>query len=125
MHILCQVYAQVQVLFRGAPDLLDEFKQFLPDPNANNANASLAPAGVGSMPVQSMPIAMAPSGVAGRKGTAMVGGVPPAMAYRPGPHVYQQAAVVSTDASKYKRMAPGSFPVGAKVGEVKQKLLIC
>ncbi|KAJ2812352.1 Transcriptional regulatory protein sin3, partial [Coemansia sp. 'formosensis'] len=25
------VYAQVQVLFSGAPDLLDEFKQFLPD----------------------------------------------------------------------------------------------
>ncbi|KAJ3159591.1 Transcriptional regulatory protein sin3 [Geranomyces michiganensis] len=30
-----EVYAQVQVLFKGAPDLLDEFKQFLPD-NSNN-----------------------------------------------------------------------------------------
>ncbi|KAH6578977.1 hypothetical protein BASA61_010573 [Batrachochytrium salamandrivorans] len=26
-----EVYSQVQILFRGAPDLLDEFKQFLPD----------------------------------------------------------------------------------------------
>ncbi|KAJ3014687.1 Transcriptional regulatory protein sin3 [Thoreauomyces humboldtii] len=32
-----KVYAQVQVLFKGAPDLLDEFKQFLPD-NSNNNN---------------------------------------------------------------------------------------
>ncbi|RKO96346.1 PAH2 domain-containing protein, partial [Caulochytrium protostelioides] len=28
------VYAQVTVLFNGAPDLLEEFKQFLPDDSA-------------------------------------------------------------------------------------------
>eukprot|EP00842_Homolaphlyctis_polyrhiza_P000610 jgi/Hompol1/154/HPOL_005247-RA len=38
-----EVYAQVQVLFDGAPDLLDEFKQFLPD-NSNNAAAAAAAA---------------------------------------------------------------------------------
>ncbi|KAJ3380210.1 Transcriptional regulatory protein sin3 [Lobulomyces angularis] len=31
-----EVYAEVENLFQGAPDLLDEFKQFLPDPNSNN-----------------------------------------------------------------------------------------
>ncbi|GAA5903408.1 uncharacterized protein JCM6883_004995 [Sporobolomyces salmoneus] len=30
-----EVYAQVTELFRGAPDLLDEFKQFLPDTSAS------------------------------------------------------------------------------------------
>ncbi|KAI9137913.1 hypothetical protein BKA69DRAFT_1041309 [Paraphysoderma sedebokerense] len=30
-----EVYSQVTVLFKGAPDLLDEFKQFLPDPALN------------------------------------------------------------------------------------------
>jgi paired amphipathic helix protein Sin3a len=29
-----EVYAQVQVLFKSAKDLLDEFKQFLPDTSA-------------------------------------------------------------------------------------------
>ncbi|KAJ3147061.1 Transcriptional regulatory protein sin3 [Geranomyces variabilis] len=33
-----EVYAQVQVLFKGAPDLLDEFKQFLPDTSNNGQN---------------------------------------------------------------------------------------
>lgn len=31
------MYAQVTQLFRGAPDLIDEFKMFLPDINANAA----------------------------------------------------------------------------------------
>lgn len=42
-----EVYAQVRVLFDGAPDLLDEFKQFLPDtssPAANLTNQNVAPA---------------------------------------------------------------------------------
>ncbi|RKO92645.1 hypothetical protein BDK51DRAFT_18371 [Blyttiomyces helicus] len=34
------VYAQVQVLFKGAPDLLDEFKQFLPDTSAAQPTGS-------------------------------------------------------------------------------------
>lgn len=33
---LAQVYAQVTVLFEGAKDLLDEFKQFLPDTSAQS-----------------------------------------------------------------------------------------
>ncbi|RIB10495.1 hypothetical protein C2G38_1979696 [Gigaspora rosea] len=32
------VYSQVQVLFKNAPDLLDEFKQFLPDTSGNVAS---------------------------------------------------------------------------------------
>ncbi|CAG8461919.1 45_t:CDS:10 [Acaulospora morrowiae] len=35
-----EVYSQVQVLFKSAPDLLDEFKQFLPD-----TSGSVAPGG--------------------------------------------------------------------------------
>lgn len=38
---LCQVYAQVTILFKKAPDLLDEFKQFLPD----TSNGAAAPQG--------------------------------------------------------------------------------
>ncbi|KAJ1667819.1 hypothetical protein EV178_001016 [Coemansia sp. RSA 1646] len=40
------VYAQVHILFASAPDLLDEFKQFLPDTSesATGANASGSPA---------------------------------------------------------------------------------
>ncbi|KAI8928211.1 hypothetical protein BC831DRAFT_412149 [Entophlyctis helioformis] len=38
-----EVYAQVQVLFMGAPDLLDEFKQFLPDNNPQPAQPAQQP----------------------------------------------------------------------------------
>ncbi|KAJ2220449.1 Transcriptional regulatory protein sin3, partial [Coemansia sp. RSA 485] len=46
-----EVYAQVQVLFSSAPDLLDEFKQFLPDTSesaGSSAGAGAASAGIGS-----------------------------------------------------------------------------
>ncbi|CAG8603504.1 7985_t:CDS:10 [Funneliformis mosseae] len=36
-----EVYAQVQVLFKNAPDLLDEFKQFLPDNSGNFPSGGL------------------------------------------------------------------------------------
>nr|CAG8500348.1 9542_t:CDS:10 [Entrophospora candida] len=36
-----EVYAQVQVLFNNAPDLLDEFKQFLPDISGNTPQGGL------------------------------------------------------------------------------------
>ncbi|KAJ2723071.1 hypothetical protein GGI07_002898 [Coemansia sp. Benny D115] len=71
-----EVYAQVQVLFASAPDLLDEFKQFLPDTNesagaaaagqntsaavATSPGTAYARAGVVAAPGQ-MPGAMAPS----------------------------------------------------------------
>ncbi|KAJ1726916.1 Transcriptional regulatory protein sin3, partial [Coemansia biformis] len=44
-----EVYGQVQHLFSSAPDLLDEFKQFLPDTSEAGAGAS-ALTGVGSPP---------------------------------------------------------------------------
>ncbi|CAM0137869.1 unnamed protein product [Umbelopsis sp. WA50703] len=42
-----EVYAQVQVLFNGSVDLLDEFKQFLPDTSGNATAASSALFGLG------------------------------------------------------------------------------
>ncbi|KAI9028606.1 hypothetical protein DFJ74DRAFT_659454 [Hyaloraphidium curvatum] len=47
-----EVYNQVQILFKGAPDLLEEFKQFLPDNNAPNAGGGLfgPPPSMGSGP---------------------------------------------------------------------------
>ncbi|TPX57792.1 hypothetical protein PhCBS80983_g03578 [Powellomyces hirtus] len=50
-----EVYAQVQVLFKGAPDLLDEFKQFLPDNsnNGQNQNQLAAFGRAGGLPVLS------------------------------------------------------------------------
>jgi len=38
---MLQVYAQVQVLFKSAPDLLEEFKQFLPDNSGNFPSGGL------------------------------------------------------------------------------------
>ncbi|KAJ3048832.1 Transcriptional regulatory protein sin3 [Rhizophlyctis rosea] len=43
------VYAQVQVLFKGAPDLLDEFKQFLPDNSNNQGQGGLGALGRGGL----------------------------------------------------------------------------
>lgn len=62
LHIL-QVYAQVTTLFHGAPDLLDEFKQFLPDTSGEagatpaggilGAGAARGPAGASKRPASS------------------------------------------------------------------------
>ncbi|CCH41931.1 Transcriptional regulatory protein [Wickerhamomyces ciferrii] len=38
---IAEVYGQVTVLFQNAPDLLDDFKQFLPDTNGNAAGGLL------------------------------------------------------------------------------------
>jgi paired amphipathic helix protein Sin3a len=43
-----EVYSQVTRLFEGAPDLLDDFKQFLPDNSAQQAGVAIA--GGRSMP---------------------------------------------------------------------------
>jgi paired amphipathic helix protein Sin3a len=43
-----EVYGQVTRLFEGAPDLLDDFKQFLPDNSAQQPGAPIA--GARSMP---------------------------------------------------------------------------
>ncbi|KAJ2797518.1 Transcriptional regulatory protein sin3, partial [Coemansia helicoidea] len=44
-----EVYAQVQLLFSSAPDLLDEFKQFLPDTSEpGTGGGALAGMGIGS-----------------------------------------------------------------------------
>ncbi|KAG6868490.1 hypothetical protein C0993_002028 [Termitomyces sp. T159_Od127] len=49
-----QVYVQVQLLFKDAPDLLDEFKDFLPEAVASGQNQGLAilpqPVAPGSVP---------------------------------------------------------------------------
>jgi paired amphipathic helix protein Sin3a len=36
---IAEVYQQVTILFQNAPDLLEDFKQFLPDPDANPTGA--------------------------------------------------------------------------------------
>ncbi|KAJ3220080.1 Transcriptional regulatory protein sin3 [Dinochytrium kinnereticum] len=48
-----EVYSQVQVLFKNAPDLLDEFKQFLPDTSAPGGGG--APGGRGASTGVRMP----------------------------------------------------------------------
>ncbi|SCZ99390.1 BZ3500_MvSof-1268-A1-R1_Chr3-1g05987 [Microbotryum saponariae] len=53
------VYAQVTILFRSAPDLLDEFKQFLPDTSAE--------AGAQPQVGQPVPGPRGPTAVAGQK----------------------------------------------------------
>lgn len=47
-----QVYAQVTTLFHSAPDLLDEFKQFLPDTSAEGQAAAAASQAAASAPAQ-------------------------------------------------------------------------
>ncbi|KAJ3145353.1 Transcriptional regulatory protein sin3 [Irineochytrium annulatum] len=46
-----EVYSSVSVLFKNAPDLLDEFKQFLPDTSAKPAPVSKMPP-VGNFPTE-------------------------------------------------------------------------
>jgi paired amphipathic helix protein Sin3a len=48
-----EVYSQVTRLFAGAPDLLDDFKQFLPDNNASQAAGTPLPGNRGMPPVGS------------------------------------------------------------------------
>lgn len=40
---IAEVYSQVTILFQNAPDLLDDFKQFLPDTNGQTNGSSLLP----------------------------------------------------------------------------------
>ncbi|KAJ2493505.1 hypothetical protein IWW37_000594 [Coemansia sp. RSA 2050] len=68
-----EVYAQVQVLFAGAPDLLDEFKQFLPDKSQSAGSPSAA--APYARPVDGS--ASQGQSVAGQHG---MGGVPESMA---------------------------------------------
>ncbi|KAJ2100832.1 hypothetical protein GGI16_003605 [Coemansia sp. S142-1] len=68
------VYAQVQVLFAGAPDLLDEFKQFLPD-TSESAGSMGSPTTPYARPVGGSSSQGQP--VAGQHG---MGGVPESMA---------------------------------------------
>ena len=42
------MYDQVTILFKSAPDLIDEFKQFLPDPNGSNGGLFGVLAGAGA-----------------------------------------------------------------------------
>ncbi|CAG8538127.1 9245_t:CDS:10 [Acaulospora colombiana] len=48
-----EVYSQVQKLFKSAPDLLDQFKQFLPDTSGNVASGGLYPPQTHGTPKQS------------------------------------------------------------------------
>jgi paired amphipathic helix protein Sin3a len=55
-----EVYSQVTRLFEGAPDLLDDFKQFLPDtsgqqPGAPMTGRSMPPVGSFAPPPSTLP----------------------------------------------------------------------
>ncbi|KAJ3385626.1 Transcriptional regulatory protein sin3 [Entophlyctis sp. JEL0112] len=77
-----EVYAQVQVLFKGAPDLLDEFKHFLPEVNSSGPPKAAGPTvrGVGA----NMPPMGNWSGNDARRGSA-TGSMPPVSAPQPPP----------------------------------------
>lgn len=47
---ITEVYSQVTRLFEGAPDLLDDFKQFLPDTSAQQQPGAPIAGGARSMP---------------------------------------------------------------------------
>ncbi|KAJ2337272.1 hypothetical protein GGI00_000343 [Coemansia sp. RSA 2681] len=63
-----EVYAQVQVLFSGAPDLLDEFKQFLPDTSESAGSPTTAYARAAGGPASQ-----------GQSGQLGMGGMPESM----------------------------------------------
>ena len=50
-----EVYAQVTVLFQNAPDLLDDFKKFLPDASAPQSTTTPAPVNGGTFYPQAAP----------------------------------------------------------------------
>ncbi|KAJ1966921.1 hypothetical protein IWQ62_002167 [Dispira parvispora] len=92
------VFAQVQVLFKDSPDLLEEFKQFLPEASALGSGAGLpteAPAAVpgvdaggtpyGAYPPSGVPVHGSPS-TAGRS-TTSASRMPPVGDFGPGGHV--------------------------------------
>lgn len=62
-----EVYAQVQDLFNGAADLLDEFKQFLPETSGAGGGADMAALF---------------GGVTGKRGSVMVPSLPPSTSSR-------------------------------------------
>ena len=71
-----EVYAQVNHLFHGAPDLLDEFKQFLPDTTGNAPQSGGLFQMVGQMAPQTAPssvdLTQSSSRGIGRKGTPKI-----------------------------------------------------
>ncbi|KAI9014417.1 hypothetical protein CLU79DRAFT_767523 [Phycomyces nitens] len=75
-----EVYTQVQVLFDGANDLLDEFKQFLPDASGNHSVGSAALFGAGGrMPYggkKAMGLSSAGQGRKKRVGPVSGAGIP-------------------------------------------------
>ncbi|KND04341.1 uncharacterized protein SPPG_00072 [Spizellomyces punctatus DAOM BR117] len=93
-----EVYAQVQVLFKGAPDLLDEFKQFLPDNSNNQGQNGLAAFGrSGGMPVLStMPNGMAVTQVQSSSSQRL----------------QSQPAAAGAKQKQHKRPAPSTTPTG-------------
>ncbi|KAJ3035457.1 Transcriptional regulatory protein sin3 [Rhizophlyctis rosea] len=102
------VYAQVQILFKGAPDLLDEFKQFLPDNSGNQGNG-----GAGSMPRPGL------LGGVGSMGNGMAGDAYPSGNKRPS-SAGTPGASSSSNApggkKQQKRPAPGGSISGGMLG---------
>ncbi|KAJ2855760.1 hypothetical protein FB639_006194, partial [Coemansia asiatica] len=107
-----EVYAQVQVLFSSAPDLLDEFKQFLPDTSESEASAAGtgAGAGVGAGAGAGLPVIESPTTGYARSSSS----VP--QAQLPMGSAQNQMRISSADSlSAGSRLPPvGNFtPVGA------------
>ncbi|KAK9768683.1 hypothetical protein K7432_000515 [Basidiobolus ranarum] len=113
-----EVYAQVQVLFRNATDLLGEFKQFLPDNSSNNQGGPSSilpmPGNPLVMPVQSaasIPLSQQ-QGVA-QQSQRMMPIMPPSIqAMGPGPRL---PPVGNFGPSNPVPTAPESFPQQSSV----------
>ncbi|KAI8825138.1 uncharacterized protein EV422DRAFT_517588 [Fimicolochytrium jonesii] len=114
-----EVYAQVQILFNGANDLLDEFKQFLPEHgNANPLGGFGRPCG---LPVLSTINGMAVPQVqtsSGAKSTSQVTGSGKKQQRRPAPMTGSGASSVAGG------IAPGTTPGPIPLPPPKKKAKI-
>lgn len=97
---LTQVYAQVTILFDGAPDLLDEFKQFLPDTSADQPPSPVS----------------APSAMLGGGGIYALGQATQSQAVGRGPNVQSASkppAQPAASSSRAKKRAAQDVPAAS------------
>ncbi|RUS19702.1 hypothetical protein BC937DRAFT_87073 [Endogone sp. FLAS-F59071] len=119
-----QVYAQVQVLFKSTPDLLDEFKQFLPDTSGNQTAASSALFGGATQhqhggPAQPPRMIPGVMGLGGGNRLPPVGNFPPPPSTTgPGDGYGKKSMMIMSGSSQNSSAAP--LPGHTSVGKKKR-----
>ncbi|GAA6060761.1 hypothetical protein JCM10212_006741 [Sporobolomyces blumeae] len=113
------VYAQVTILFRDAPDLLDEFKQFLPDTSAGAQQQPPQPAPPAPTPVAAPPASTGTGRGAAKRaapGAAKEGATTAAKRTKTSSKAGTDGGKAATGPGKGKRKADAPLKDGAASG---------